>query len=164
MTRLCRTNLIGLLSVFCIVGCASYQVSTYDAVNIKTINTWHLRLTRELEIIENALNQGEEDNFTSKESILLRCDLQLRDGIASYLKSKYKIILVDDPTAASGFIRIQSVCQWGYYVTLEITVYDREENLLAQIEAQNGEDIFVKDDDEFAEYCADAIAEAISHR
>jgi hypothetical protein len=32
---------------------------------------------------------------------------------------------------------------------------------LAEIEVKNGEDIMVKDDEKFAEYCADVIAKVV---
>ncbi len=69
--------------------------------------------------------------------------------------------LVSDMAAASGFMRMDAECRWGYYDTLEVTIYDLEENRLAEIKVKNGEDIFVKDSDAFAEYCADAIAKVI---
>ena len=40
-------------------------------------------------------------------------------------------------------------------------MYDWQQNRLAKIEVTNGEDVLVKDDEKFAEYCADVIAKVI---
>ena len=37
-------------------------------------------------------------------------------------------------------------------------MYGPKQNLLAKVEVKNGEDFLVKNDEEFAEYCAEIIA------
>jgi len=61
-----------------------------------------------------------------------------------------------------GYIRTDAVCQWGYYVTLDVEISDWEDNLLAKVEVKNGEDMLVKNDEEFTEYFADAIARLLN--
>ena len=58
-------------------------------------------------------------------------------------------------------IRADAECRWEQYITLNIFIYDWEHNRLAEIEVKNGEDVMVKDDEKFAEYCADVIAKVI---
>jgi hypothetical protein len=41
-------------------------------------------------------------------------------------------------------------------------ILDWKHNRLAKIEVTNGEDVMLKDDEQFAEYCADVIAKVIS--
>jgi hypothetical protein len=147
--------------VLLIFGCAGHEISAHDSAKMKTITTWHIGLIDEMAIFEKALDKEGEGKERSKNSVLLACDLRLRDDIASFLKNKYRIALVEESSNTCGYIRTDAVCQWGQYVSLDVSVYDQQMNLLAEIEVINGEDIFVKDDDAFAEYCADAIAEVI---
>jgi hypothetical protein len=59
-------------------------------------------------------------------------------------------------------IRADAECRWEHYVTLNIMIFDWKHNRLAKIEVTNGEDVMLKDDEQFAEYCADVIAKVIS--
>jgi hypothetical protein len=88
----------------------------------------------------------------------LRCDVQLLDAIAGNLVNKHQIHIVKKPNSTSGYIRIGSVCRWEQYVSVDINIYGPEQNLLAKVEIKNGEDFLVKNDEEFAEYCAEIIA------
>ena len=157
----CHIILSLFLPVFLVVGCASYKISMDNSEKIASIKTWHIRLTSEYDVFEKALSSDQQEIDKSKESVLLKCDLQLRDRLSYYLKNKYQMTLVSDMAAASGFMRMDAECRWGYYDTLDVTIYDLEETRLAEIEVKNGGDILVKDSDAFAEYCADAIAEVI---
>jgi hypothetical protein len=112
-------------------------------------------------IFEKALDSVESGKTKSKKSVLLQCDVKLRDDIAFYLTTKHKINLVKELKPTIGLIRADAECRWEQYVTLNIIIYDWEHNLLAEIEVKNGEDVMVKDDEQFAEYCADVIAKLI---
>ena len=156
-----KVVLIGLISVFLLFGCASHEISKLKSDKIKTITGWHLCLTDEMAIFEKALDSEESGKTKSKKSVLLQCDVKLRDDIAFYLTTKHKINLVKDLKPTIGLIRADAECRWEQYVTLNITISDWEHNRLAEIEVKNGEDVMVKDDEKFAEYCADVIAELI---
>lgn len=155
-------SVVGFLSIVFAFGCASHKISPHDSDKIRAIKSWHLCLTDEMAAYEKALDSEEKDNIKSKKTVLLKCDIKLRDGIALYLARKHKITLVKEPSSMVGYIRTDAVCQWGYYVTLDAEIYDWEDNLLAKVEVKNGEDMLVKNDEEFAEYCADAIAKLLS--
>lgn len=155
-------SVVGFLSIVFTFGCASHKISPHDSDRIRAIKSWHLCLTDEMAAFEKALDSEEKDNIKSKQTVLLKCDTKLRDGIALYLAKNYKISLVKEPSSMVGYIRTDAVCQWGYYVTLDTEIYDWEDNLLAKVEIKNGEDMLVKNDEEFAEYCADAIAKLLS--
>ena len=104
------------------------------------------------------MDSKEVGELKSRNSVLLRCDVKLLDAIASNLDDKHQIHIVKKPNYTSGFIRIDSVCLWEQYVSVDIKIYGPKQNLLAKVEVKNGEDFLVKDDIEFAEYCADIIA------
>ena len=148
--------------VLVVLGCASHEISEFNADTIKTITGWHLCLTEEMAIYEKALDREESGKTRSKKSVLLKCDIKLRDNIAFYLTSKHKINLVEELKPTIGLIRADAECRWQHYVTLNIMIYDWKQNRLAKIEVTNGEDVLLKDDEKFAEYCADVIAKVIS--
>jgi hypothetical protein len=148
--------------VLLILGCASHEISEFNADTIKTITGWHLCLTDEMATYEKALDREESGKTRSKKSVLLKCDIKLRDNIAFYLTSKHKINLVEELKPTIGLIRADAECRWQHYVTLNIMIYDWKQNRLAKIEVTNGEDVLLKDDEKFAEYCADVIAKVIS--
>ncbi|MEJ2364804.1 MAG: hypothetical protein P8075_02605 [Deltaproteobacteria bacterium] len=151
-------DLMVLLPIFLFLSCASHQISTREYNDIKATKTWYLCLSGEMEIFEKALDSEEVGEIKSRKSVLLRCDVQLLDAIASSLVNKHKIEIVKKPNSTSGYIRIESLCRWEQYISADINIYGPKQNLLAKVKVKNGEDFFVKNDEEFAEYCADIIA------
>ncbi|MGB6282599.1 MAG: hypothetical protein WBG91_20505, partial [Syntrophobacteria bacterium] len=126
-----KVVLIGLISVFLLFGCASHEISKLNSDKIKTITGWHLCLTDEMAIFEKALDSEESGKTKSKKSVLLQCDVKLRDDIAFYLTTKHKINLVKELKPTIGLIRADAECRWEQYVTLNIIIYDWEHNRLA---------------------------------
>jgi hypothetical protein len=152
-------RVIGLLSTLFVFSCSSHEISTHEYNNkIKTIEKWYLGLTDEMETFEKALDSEELGEMKSRKSVLLSCDVQLLDTIADNLINKHRIKIVKKPDPTSGYIRIDSVCRWERYVSVDIDIYGPKQNLLAKVKINNGEDFFVKNDEEFAEYCAEIIA------
>lgn len=149
---------MGLISTLLLISCSSHEISTREHNKIKTIEKWYLCLTGEMETFEKALDSEEVGEIKSRKSVLLRCDVQLLDAIAGNLVNKHQIHIVKKPNYTSGYIRIGSVCRWEQYVSVDINIYGPEQNLLAKVEIKNGEDFLVKNDEEFAEYCAEIIA------
>jgi hypothetical protein len=152
----------GFVSVLLVPGCASHEISEFNPHTIKTITGWHLCLTDEMATYEKALDREGSGKTKSKKSVLLKCDVKLRDDIAFYLTTKHKINLVEELKPTIGVIRADAECRWEHYVTLDIMIFDWKHNRLAKIEVINGEDVMLKDDEQFAEYCADVIAKVIS--
>ena len=153
--------LTGCIFAFLGFGCASHEISEFNAEKIKTITGWYLSLTDEMATYEKALAREKSGKTQSNKSVLLKCDVTLRDSVAFYLTAKHKINLVKELKPRIGLIRADAECRWQHFVTLNIIIYDWEQNRLAKIEINNGEDVLVKDDEEFAEYCADVIAKVI---
>ena len=110
---------------------------------------------------EKALDSEEVGKIKSRKSVMLKCDVQLLDSIAYNLASKHEIKIVKKPNSTSGTIRLDAMCRWEQYVSVDISIYEPEQNLLAEVEIKNGQDIFVKNDKEFAQYCANVIAKII---
>jgi hypothetical protein len=155
-------NLLVVLCIFLLLGCSSHEISTHEYNNkIKTIDKWYLGLTDEMETFEKALDSEEVGEIKSRKSVLLRCDVQLLDAIADNLVNKHQIKIVKKPDSTSGYIRIDSVCRWERYVSVDIDIYGLKQDLLATVRINNGEDFFVKNDEEFAEYCAEIIARIV---
>lgn len=154
-------SLTGLICALLVLSCSSHEISTRQHDKIKTIESWHVCLTGEMEEFEKALDSEEVGKTKSRKSVILKCDVQLLDSIDFHLANKHDIKIVKKPNFTSGFIRLDAVCRWGQYVSVDISIYDPEQNLLAKVEIKNGEDIFVKNEEEFAEYCADIIAGTI---
>jgi len=111
-----------------------------------------------MQAFEKALDSEEAGERKSRKSVLLRCDVQLLDAIAGNLVNKHQIKIVKRPNSTSGYIRLDSVCRWEQYISADIDFYGPKQNLLAKVEVKNGEDFLVKNDEEFAEYCAEIIA------
>ena len=89
-----KAVLAGLMSMFLIFGCASHEISKFKSDKIKTITGWHLCLTDEMAIYEKALDSEESVKTKSKQSVLLKCEVKLRDDISFYLTTKHKNNLV----------------------------------------------------------------------
>jgi len=158
----CKTTIIALVYIWLSVGCASHDVSMHDQNRIADIDTWHISFNAELEGVERSLNNVEQSPLKSRIALFLKCDLQLRDNIILYLKSKHQINVTKDRTTALGYIRTKALCYSDEYSKVDVRIYDQEKTLLAEIEINNSRHEFAKDKNEFAEYCADVIAQVIS--
>jgi len=154
-------TLSGLLCTLLVLSCASHEISIREHNEVKEIENWYLCLTEEMETFEKALDSEEVGEIKSRKSVLLKCNVQLLDDISDNLVLKHQIKIVKEPNDTSGYIRIDSVCRWEQYVSADIRIYGLKQNLLATVEIKNGEDFFVKNDEEFAEYCAQIIAKII---
>ena len=154
-------SLSGLLFTVLVLSCSSHEISIREHSKIKKIENWYLCLTGEMETFEKALDSEEVGEIKSRKSVLLKCNVQLLDDITNNLVTKHQIKTVKKPNSSSGYIRIDSVCRWEQYVSADISIYGLKQNLLATVEVKNGEDFFVKNDEEFAEYCAQIIAKII---
>lgn len=151
------------MTALIISGCATFKTTLYDQSKLKTITSWHIDFSYEAGEIEEKVISGRKSEVKVTKSGHLPQDLQLRDDIFFHLKDKYRIPVVKDVNSASGFIRIHPVhFYFGGFKSLDVTIYDRENNLVARIRVKNGDrPATFKEDDEFAEYCADAIAKLI---
>ena len=156
-----KIYLIGFLFILLVFSCSRHSITSRDHDKIKTIESWYLSLMDEMAVFERALDSEEAGKAKSRKSVLLKCDVQLLDTIAYHLTTKHKVNLVKKPNSTSGYIRADAVCRWEEYLSLDINIYDPEQNLLVEVEVKNGKDMFVKNDKEFAEYCAAVIAKIV---
>ena len=151
-------NPIVVLCMFLFLSCSSHEISTLEQNKIKTIETWYFSLTAEMQTFKKALDSEEVGEMKSRKSVLLRCDVHLLDAVANNLVKKHQIKIVKKPNASSGYIRLDPVCRWEQYVSVDIDIYGPNQNLLAKVKVKNGEDFLMKNDEEFAEYCDQIIA------
>lgn len=154
-------NPILVLCIFVFLSCSSHEISIREKNKIQEIENWYLCLTEEMETFEKALDSEEVGEIKSRKSVLLKCNVQLLDDITDNLVTKHQIKIVKKPNSTSGTIRLDAMCRWEQYVSVDISIYEPEQNLLAEVEIKNGQDIFVKNDKEFAQYCANVIAKII---
>lgn len=159
-------SFLNLIIILMLSWCATYKITLYDQTKLARITKWYLEFTYEAVEIEQKISSGGETEAKVTKLGQFPRDLQLRDDILFHLRDKYHIPIAKDVNAAYGFIRIHPVHFYaGGFKSLDITLYDRENNLVARIKIKNGNrNATFKDDDEFAEYCAKAIAESILKR
>lgn len=163
MVKSCKIIFLLVIILFLNSGCATHNVTLYDQSKLNTVTVWHIDFSYEAgEIEQKVTSKGETEAKVVKTGHSPR-DLQLRDDIFFHLKDKYHISVVKDVNSASGLIRIHPVhFYYGGFKSLDVTIYDQKNNLLARVRIKNGDrPATFKEDDEFAEYCADAIAKLI---
>ncbi|UCG92478.1 MAG: hypothetical protein JSV97_01850 [candidate division WOR-3 bacterium] len=160
MTKYSKPNVWRFMIVLIIAGCATFKTTLYDQSKLKAVTSWHIDFSYETGEIEEKVTSEKEAEVKVITTGHSPRDLQLRDDIFFHLKDKYRIPVVKDVNVASGFISIHPVHFYlGGFKSLDVTFYDRENNLIARIRVKNGDRrATFKEDDEFAEYCADAIA------
>jgi hypothetical protein len=82
------------------------------------------------------------------------------------LQDKHGIKLVKEPASSVGIISIHPVHFYsGRFKSLDVTLVASTRETMARIRIKNGDrNATAKDDDIFAAYCADAIADVIKGR
>lgn len=163
MVKHSKFAIFGFMTTLIISGCATFKATLYDQSKLKTVTSWNIDFSYEAGELEEKVTNGKEAEVKVTKAGHLPRDLQLRDDIFFHLKDKYHIPVVKDVNSASGFIRIHPVHFYlGGFKSLDVTIYDRENNLIARVRVKNGDrSTTFKKDDEFAEYCADAIAKSM---
>jgi len=158
--------LLNLMLILILIGCgATYKITIYDQFKLQRITSWYVEFTYEAGEIEQKISSAGEMEAKVTKTGELSSDLQLKDDIFFLLKDEYNISVVRDKNYAAGFIKIHPVHFYRGFKSLDVTIYDPENNLIARIKINNGtRNATFKDDDEFAEYCAKAIARVILNK
>jgi hypothetical protein len=155
--------LLDLIIVLTLNWCAiytTYKTAVYDRSKLLSIANWYIDFAYEAGEFEQKISGSGETEASIKKVGQFPRDLQLRDDIFFYLKDKYQISVVRDTNKATGFIKIHPVhFLYGGFKSLDVTIYDSENNLIARIKIKNSNSWM--GDEEFAEYCAKAIAKTI---
>lgn len=145
-------------------GCADVRVTLYKPEAIDAVKRWHVDFTYEAGRYEEVVGteRGHEQKVVKEGHPPV--DLQLRDDIFFRLRDRHVVQTVKDKAEADGLVRIHPVhFVYGGFKSLDVTLLDKAEEILARIRIQNGDrNATFKDNDEFAEYCADAVGDVIT--
>lgn len=149
-----------------ITSCASVRCTVFDEEALSEVALWHLGFAYLPGETEEAIESSAHVRDTATLEAFRSRDTQFRDHLFSALKDKHGVQLLVDPDEADGTVAlypIRFLDSWGQcFKSLDVILGARDGATLARIRVQNGEGSdTVKDDSEFAEYAAKAIAEAI---
>lgn len=154
---------VGLLFVS---GCASVNTKVYDSARLSAVDSWVLEFAYEAGSVERLKKStGDSELKVVSEGHTPR-DLQLRDDIYFALKDEYSIPLVKTASANSGRIQMHPIHFYGGgFKLLTVTLIDPQGETLARMKIENGDrNATFKDDDDFANYAAKAVADAIKKK
>lgn len=158
-------NLITLLSLLIIsFGCgASVKPTVYESQKIKEIKMWKIDFKYEPGEIERKIENDVNKEVKITTGGRTSRDLQLKDDINYFLKDNYEINLDKTGNLAEGKILLNPVYSYsGHFKSVDVSFEDNNGSTLARVRVQNGDrNLTIKDDYDFAEYVADAIAEII---
>lgn len=148
--------------LFISFSCASVKPTVYEPQKIKEISSWEIDFKYEPgEIERKSDNEGSQEvkiTTGGRTSV----DLQLKDDISYFLNDNYGIIIDKTGSTAQGKILINLVRAYWGFKSVVVSVEDLNGLSLARIRVQNGNrNATIKDDYDFAEYAAEAIAEII---
>jgi len=144
-------------------GCASTSSTFYNKEAIAQINTWEVLFAYESGEVEQTISSQGQSTARVMKAGQPASDLQLRDDIFFHLKDKFNLPVTKEPSQAGGQIRLHAVhFGGGGFKSLDVSLYDKNNQLLARVRVKNGDrNATFKDDDDFAEYAGDAIAELL---
>ncbi len=138
-------NVVALLGITSIYGCASVAPKIYEAEKLRGINSWQLEFA-----YESGTGQSPRD-------------LQLRDDIFYALKDEHGISLVKEAGESTGKITILPIhFSSGGFKLLTVTFLDTAGDTLARMKITNGDQqVTFMDDDGFSRYAAKAIVQTL---
>jgi hypothetical protein len=159
-------NVVTLLGISSIFGCASVAPKIYEADKLRSIKSWQLEFAYESgEIEELKKSSGDAEIKVVNKGQSPR-DLQLRDDIFYTLKDEYSISLVKEAGESTGKITIHPIHFYsGGFKLLTVTFLDTAGDTLARMKITNGDQqVTFMDDDGFARYVAKAIAQTLKEK
>jgi len=146
------------------VGCSSVKVSLYDSAAIDVVTQWHVDFSYEAGRYEEIVgsDRGQEQKVVKEGHAPV--DLQLRDDIFFRLRDEHDVQTVKDEAKADGLVRINPVhFAFGAFKSLDVTLLNMSQKILARVRIQNGDrDATLRDNEEFAEFAADAVGDVIT--
>ena len=151
------------LSIFIFIGCASVKPTVYEPQKIKEIKNWKLDFKYEPGEVERKIEDDGSKEVKVTTGGRTSRDLRLKDDIGSFLTDNHNINLDKSNNHSDGSILINPVHFYsGGFKSVDVNIEDKNGLALARIRVQNGDrNVTFKDDYDFAEYVADAIAEIL---
>lgn len=152
-------------SFLCLVlaACASAKPTVYDQTALRTLQSWTVEFSYEPGRTEETSSQA-----TGLETRIVRegrprRELKLRDDLTFVLKDQYKIDAARTHRPGAGSIRLLPVnFASGGFKSVDVEFVLPNGETAARVQVKNGDrNATFKDDDNFTEYLAAAIAEAV---
>lgn len=156
-----------LIRTLCILallaGCATSKPTVYNLSAIRAVHTWNVDFIYESGRTEDALSKEKGSEFRVIREGRPKRELKLRDDIAYLLKDKYRLSVTRTAVQESGSIRLLAVdFLYGGFRSADVELVLPNGEIAARITVRNGDrNATTKDDDEFAEYIAEAIADVL---
>lgn len=162
---MCRiVQALALCATVALVGCASARPTVYNAAGLRTVPTWVIGFSYQPGAIEEReRSTGEREVRVTTEG-RSASDLQLRDDLFFRLQDRHGIRVIKERASGSGEILLHAVhFRSGGFKSVDVVVNDPTGETLARVRVKNGDrNATFKEDDEFAEYVADAIADLLN--
>lgn len=163
MTRKIILSFICAATIILTTSCASVRSNVFMPDQLPNVKVWVLEFAYETGSVERLQKSSGDSEVKVVREGQLPEDLQLRDDLYYMLKDDYSIPLTDKSSEISGHIKILPLhFSMGGFKLLTVTLVDEQGKTLARLKIENGNRrITFKDNDSFASYAANAIANAI---
>jgi len=158
-----RILLIGITHLF-LAACASVKTTLYDQDATRSVKAWTVEFIYESGRTEQAFSREKGAETRVIIDGQRRRDLKLRDDLAYLLKDVHKINASRTKRDGAGAIRILPMdFSSGGFRSLDVEIVLPNGEIGGRLQIKNGDrNATFKDDDDFTEYAAEAIAKAIS--
>lgn len=154
--------ILSIISMYFICGCASVKPTVYEPQKIKQISWWTIEFKYEPGEVERKSDNEGSQEIKITTGGRTSTDLQLRDDISYFLNDNFGINIDKSGETAQGKILINPVRVYWGFKSVDVSIEDMNGLSLARIRVQNGDrNATIKDDYDFAEYAAEAIAEIL---
>jgi len=156
--------LIGMTAL--LSACASVNSKIYSETEILQISSWVVDFAYESGSVETIKKTTSDGELKVVRSGQLHSDLELRDDLFFMLKDDYSIPITKQPIETSGKILIHPIhFRSGGFKSLTVTLVNNKGDVLARLKIKNGDrKATYKDEEDFSEYSANAIAQAIKKK
>ncbi len=154
------TAVISLIAAACVTA----RPTVYSPAPLRSVATWDIGFA-----YESGAAAETRDNSGRREATVIRGgqpirNLQLRDNIFFILQDKYRLSVTKTGTPTDGAIKLVPVDFLdGGFKTLDVRFEHAEGKVLARLQIQNSDrNCCFKNDEKFAEYAAEKIAELLA--
>lgn len=156
-------HLVPILLVSLLAGCASTETKVYSAEGVKSIDSWAVDFQYqpgEVEVTSKSSGETETKATAGGRDAL---DLTLRDEILYALQDEYGFKVSSSHQQGMGKILLHPLhFTFGGIHSVRVLIQDSKGDTLARIKVENGDrNATFKKVDDFAEYAAESIADAL---
>jgi len=159
-----RSHLSAVSLCLLVLGCVSATPTVYSPAPMRGVRSWDIGFA-----YESGASAETRDTSGLRETTIVHGgqairDLQLRDDVFFILRDKYHVPVTKTGAATDGAIRMVAVhYTFGGFMSLDVRFEDRQGRVLARLQIRNSDrNCCFKNDDKFATYAADKIAELLA--